>query len=153
MLSEKRGDLLRNRFQHLLEGHRGIVFKVANAYSRHAEDRRDLAQEICAQLWKATQHGMGCGRSRPGCTALNVAISFVRGDSRRTSVALDEIEGEPGHDGEAERENLDGVRALYRFIGRLDPLNRALLLLYLDEKSQREIAEILGIGCCGYPSR
>jgi len=37
------------------------------------------------------------------------------------------------------------VRALYRCIDALNPLNRALLLLYLDERSQREIAEILGI--------
>jgi len=38
-----------------------------------------------------------------------------------------------------------GVRALHAVIDRLDPLNRALMLLYLDERSHREIAEILGI--------
>ena len=37
------------------------------------------------------------------------------------------------------------MRALYRCIERLDPLNRALMLLYLDERSQREIADILGL--------
>lgn len=42
----------RERCQRLLQRHRGIVFKVANTYCRDAEDRRDLAQEICAQVWK-----------------------------------------------------------------------------------------------------
>jgi len=37
------------------------------------------------------------------------------------------------------------VRLLHRFIAQLDGLNRALLLLYLDEKSYHEIADILGI--------
>src|SRR3546814_9908038 len=37
------------------------------------------------------------------------------------------------------------LRVLHRFIATLEPLNRALLLLYLDERSTREIAEVLGI--------
>lgn len=147
VLTGKSTNLLRDRFQPLLDGHRGIVFKVANTYCRHAEDRRDLAQEICTQVWKAFP---AWDETRPFSTwmyriALNVAISFVRSASTHAAVALDEIETEPGHDSDAERENDDGVRVLYRVIGRLDPLNRALLMLYLDEKGQREIAEILGI--------
>ena len=47
----------------------------------------------------------------------------------------------PRHPHEADA----GVRALHAVIDRLDPLNRALMLLYLDERSHREIAEILGI--------
>ena len=140
---------LREPFQTLLERHRGIVLKVANTYCRHAEDHRDLTQEIAAQAWKAFA---AWDATRPFSTwlyriALNVAISFVRGASHpaRQALALDEIDGEPVHDDEATRESDDGVRALYRVIARLDPLNRALLLLYLDERSQREIAEILGL--------
>ena len=40
-------------FAALLQRHSGIVFKVANSYARHPEDRADLAQEIAAQLWRA----------------------------------------------------------------------------------------------------
>ncbi len=139
----------REQFQTLLERHRGIVLKVANTYCRHAEDRRDLAQEIAAQAWKAFA---AWDATRPFSTwlyriALNVAISFVRSTRHpaRQALALDELDSEPGHDDDATRETDDGIRALYRVIERFDPLNRALLLLYLDEKSQREIAEILGI--------
>ena len=139
----------REQFTTLLERHRGIVLKVAHTYCRHAEDRRDLAQEIAAQAWKAFP---AWDAARPFPTwlyrvALNVAISFVRrtGHPARQALALDEIDGEPGHDDDTRRETDDGIRVLYRVIERLDPLNRALLLLYLDERNQREIADILGI--------
>ena len=135
------------RFRDLLEDHRKIVLKVANTYARAPEDRADLAQEIVAQCWRAF------GRYDPQRTfstwlyriALNVAISFVRNNEHRNrhAVALDEdlhdVADEGGNDDE------ERVRVLRRCIDALDPLNRALLLLYLEEKSYREIADILGI--------
>jgi len=135
------------QFRELLERHRKIVFKVANTYCRDPHDRADLAQEIAAQLWRAFP---GYDGERVFSTwmyriALNVAISFRRssGLRERHMVALDEqLHDVAGATGAPED---DSVRALYRCIDRLDPLNRALLLLYLDERSQREIAEILGI--------
>lgn len=140
------GMTAREQFQDLLERHRGIVLKVAHTYCRHAEDRLDLAQEIAAQAWKGYR---GYDPGRPFATwlyriALNVAISHTRSSRGREPLAFDEIT-EPGHDEDTPRETDDGVRALYRCIERLDPLNRALMLLYLDERSQREIADILGL--------
>lgn len=139
----------RQQFQTLLEAHRGIVFKVAATYASHAEDRADLAQEIAAQLWRAFP---GYDRQRPFPTwmyriALNVAISWLRGEGqrRRQTVPLDdslhELPDERGIDAET-RQRLE---VLQRFIAGLDPMHRALLLLYLEERSTREIAEILGI--------
>jgi len=135
------------QFAVVLERHRGLVFKVANGYGRDADDRADIAQEIAAQLWRAWP---GYDPARPLATwmyriALNVAISHLRGRSRHAAhhVALDEsheaIEGAT-HDVDADR-----LQSLQRLIAQLDPLNRALLLLYLDERSHREIAEILGL--------
>lgn len=138
-----------SRFADLLERHRGIVLKVAHTYCRDPEDRRDLAQEICAQLWKAFPKW---DEARPFSTwmyrvALNCAISHARsGATREPALPLDEQLAEPAHGLEAERERDDGLRALRRAIDGLPALDRALLLLYLDERSQREIAEVLGIG-------
>lgn len=142
------GETLQGRFQRLLERHRGIVLKVAHAYCRHPEDRRDLIQEISTQLWRAFP---GYDTGRPFATwmyrvALNVAISQVRiaaGRSRH-HVALDDAAWAQvpaaDTDGEHERRQL-----LNQALERLDPMHRALLLLYLEERSQREIAEVLGI--------
>lgn len=79
--------------------------------------------------------------------ALNVAISHVRSETHRQrhAVPLDDelhdIADDHGNDHEADQR----VRALHRFIAQLQPLNRALLLLYLEDHSYREIADILGI--------
>lgn len=136
------------QFRELLERHRGIVFKVANSYASSAHDREDLAQEIAVQLWRAFPK---YDAARAFSTwmyrvALNVAISHLRERSRHADhhEPLDEA----AHDvptTDPDPESAARVRELYRCIARLDPLNRALLILYLDERSQRDIAEILGI--------
>jgi len=139
----------RATFGELLERHRKIVFKVANTYARQPDDRADLAQEIAAQLWRAFP---GYDAQRTFSTwmyriALNVAISFVRSDSQRQrhAVPLDDAFHDVADGNAADPEADEQVRALHRFIAQLDPLNRALLLLYLEDRSQREIADILGI--------
>jgi len=137
---------IHERFRDHLERHRKIVFKVANLYGRGEEDRRDLAQEISAQLWRAFPR---YDPERPFSTwmyriALNVAISFARSAVQRAryAVPLDEETPDPIDPARAPD---DRVQALHGFMSRLDELNRALLLLYLDEHSYREIAEVLGI--------
>lgn len=142
------------RFTSLLDEHRGIVLKVANTYCRHAEDRRDLAQEIAAQLWRAFP---GYDPARPFSTwmyriALNVAISHLRtANSRPAGIPLDDHHEAEAHDrlmvgdGAGQHESDQRIRALYAVIERQQPLDRALLLLWLEERSQREIADVLGI--------
>ncbi len=137
----------KTEFETLLHEHRGIVFKVANTYCWQTEDRAELAQEIALQLWRAWP---GFDRTRVFTTwmyriALNVAISFVRKEAMRRgrSVPFDEtLHDTPGHI--AEEPDVRELR-LHRFIERQPPLDRALLLLYLDDRPQREIAEILGL--------
>jgi len=135
------------QFRELLERHRGIVFKVANAYCRDPHDRADLAQEIATQLWRAFPRYDG---ERTFSTwmyrvALNVAISFRRSGGRHEQhlVPFDAQLHDVAANGTDESD--ERVRALYRCIDALDPLNRALLLLYLEERSYREIADILGL--------
>ena len=55
---------------------------------------------------------------------------------------LHDVADERSHDHEAD----ERLRMLDRFIATLEPLNRARLVLYLEERSTREIAEILGLG-------
>ena len=128
--------------------HQGIVRKVALSYSRNAADRRDLEQEILAQLWKSWP---AYDEARPFATwmyrvALNVAISIARSQrwhEPEPASLDDDASALPGDDGDVER--AQGVRELRAFIASLDELNRALILLYLDELNYAEIADILGI--------
>ena len=136
-------------FAELIGQHRRIIFKVANTYGFHAQDRDDLAQEITAQLWRAFP---GYDAQRTLSTwmyriALNVAISHVRSSSRhgRHAVPLDETLHDVADENSVDHEADQQLRALHRFIAQLDKLNRALLLLYMEDQSYRQIADILGI--------
>lgn len=138
------------RFVDLLQAHRGIVYKVAGSYSRNAADRDDLVQEICLQLWRAFPR---YDSARPFATwmyrvALNVAISEARRPHRSEAgrfEPLDDIHLETlGADDTAGREQ-EQLEALYALIGRLEPLDRALILLHLDDHSYAGIADVLGI--------
>lgn len=137
-----------DRFLALLEEHDKILYKVASSYCRDPEDRRDLIQEIVVQLWRSFGRFDDSYRFSTWMyrIAMNVAISFYRSHSRRQrdTVPADESLLEiVAADGEAETS--DDVRLLHHFIGQLDELNRALMILYLDGNSYDTIAEILGI--------
>ncbi len=134
------------RFQTLVDEHKKILYKVCNTYCSNRDDREDLAQEIVLHLWRA--FGSFDGRCRFSTwmyrIALNVAISFYRRESVRARHVvsdderlLNEIDDKATHQ--------DEVLLLYQFIAGLDPLNKALVLLYLDGNSYREIADVLGI--------
>ncbi len=136
----------RETFQHLLEEHKKTLYKVCNSYCRDQHSRDDLAQEITIQLWRSFSKFDGRCRFSTWMyrIALNVAISFYRKESIRTRHVIsgeqhlletaDETESQP-----------EDVRRLYKLIDGLDALNKALILLYLDENSYREIADVLGI--------
>src|SRR5690349_12367432 len=82
------------RFLEQLEAHKKIVYKVAGSFCANAADRQELVQEIAIALWRALPRFDG--RSKESTfvyrVALNVAVSFVREQGRRTrhAVALDE---------------------------------------------------------------
>jgi RNA polymerase sigma-70 factor (ECF subfamily) len=139
------------QFEELIEAHGKIIFHVARIYARDREDRNDIAQEIKTQLWRAFPKYSPERRFSTWMyrIALNVAISHLRRESRR-SQQFEPIDGmlelEIGsvmaNDNQQPDERLLVLRKL---IADLDPLNRGLVLLYLEERSYAEIAEILGI--------
>jgi RNA polymerase sigma factor (sigma-70 family) len=139
------------RFESLLQEHRRIVFKVAGLYSRSAADRDDLVQEISTQLWRSFG-GYDATRAKFSTwmyrIALNVAISQVRRERWSESGRFEPLEAhhlETVGGGEPIAEQDERLQALYAFIGQLDPLNRALILLYLEDRGYADMAEILGI--------
>jgi len=134
------------RFQSLMEEHKKILYKVCNSYCRNRDDHEDLAQEIIVQLWRS--FGSFDGRCRFSTwmyrIALNVAISFHRRESTRTRHVLSDEEQLLNAVDETASQP-EEMQLLYQFIAALDPLNKALVLLYLDGNSYLEIAEVLGI--------
>jgi RNA polymerase sigma-70 factor (ECF subfamily) len=143
-----RPDERQARFEELVNGHRKILYKVCRLYCTDAADHEDLSQEILVQLWRsfASFDGRCMFSTWMYRVALNTAISFARSESRRRRY-LDSSEAAEfaAFESPAPVEESDQVRTMYQLISNLDPLPRALMLLYLDGNSYDEMAAILGI--------
>jgi RNA polymerase sigma factor (sigma-70 family) len=139
-------DERQTRFSQSIEQHRGILYAICRSYCPDRNDREDLAQEIVAQLWRSyprfnDAYAFSTWMYR---VALNVAISFDRRTRRRARhTVLDETALETAVEPQPERG--DDVALLRTFIDDLEALPKALMLLYLEGYSHREIAQTLGI--------
>lgn len=137
-----------DEFVEYLREHRRLVYRVAAAYAPAAGEREDLAQEIIAQLWKAFP---AFDRTRRFCTwmyriALNVALSHVRRENRRgVHEPLDASAEKLADERTPAPDAGDRLALAQRLIAGLSELDRALLLMHLDDHSHREIADVLGI--------
>ena len=133
-------------FQTLLDEHKKILYKVCNSYCRNVDDREDLAQEIVIQLWRSFETFDGRCQFSTWMyrIALNVAISFYRRESTRARYVLSDEERVLSAIDETATPSAE-LQALYQLIEELEPLNKALVLLYMDGNSYAEIAEVLGI--------
>jgi RNA polymerase sigma-70 factor (ECF subfamily) len=131
--------------------HGGIILKVARAYTRTNEDCQDLAQEILLQVWRSLPQfeGRASASTWSYRVALNTAIGWHRKERRRrvNHQSLFDVEELPGtgFDGGATVGNREIVERLYAAIHKLPKTDAALVLLYLDDLSYREMAEVLGI--------
>jgi RNA polymerase sigma factor (sigma-70 family) len=135
-------------FMKLIQQHQRIIFKICNAYCKNQDDREDLAQEMIYQLWKSLSHFNPDNKFSTWMyrVALNVAISFYRKERKAgPRIPLTEHLIEVEDTSEAWSEVEENISHLQRFISQLKELDRALMILYLEEKSYKEIAEILGI--------
>ena len=133
-------------FQTLVAAHQAIVIRVCASYCSDREDREDLAQEILVQLWRSFPR---FDRTQNFATwmyrvAINVALSHVRQQYRQPRRHSGGEEQLLQLSDERQHESVE-MQMLRAFIERLDGLNRALILLYLDGYQQKEIAEVLGI--------
>lgn len=138
---------LKPEFIHLITHNQGIIHKVCNLYCDAADEREDLFQEILLQLWKGYKAYKGEAKPTTWMyrVALNTAISSFRKRKRRPQgQGLSDYEFQipsPTTDPDADEKR----RFLYRAINKLSKVEKAIIMLYLEEHSYDEIAEIVGI--------
>jgi len=130
-------------FSELVEKHQAIIHKVTMVYASGRANREDLFQEICLQLWKAYPNFREEAKFSTWMyrVALNTAISNVRKEKTNPDYEqlreTDRIEEE----GADEKEK---ITLLYRAISKLNRIDKAIILLWLEEKNYEEIASIMG---------
>ena len=131
------------QFLALLEAHQNIVHKVCRMYARSEEARRDLFQDIVAQMWRAWP------AFRQDCKvstwmyriALNVAIAGQRKQELPTAELTDAQHLVPA----GEQEMPDAHAQLYAALERLSLSEKSLALLYLEDHTYEEMAQITGL--------
>lgn len=134
-------------FIKLIKQNKGIIYKICNSYCDDKSDRDDLAQEIIYNLWKSFNSFNNAYKFSTWMyrIALNVAISFYRQEKKfknHDSISEGLIVFEENSEDKNEVEYK--VQLLQGFINELKEIDKAIILLYLDDKSQSEIAEITG---------
>ena len=135
-------------FLYIIQSNKGIIYKIANMYCKNEDDRQDLFQEIIIQLWKSFdnyddkfKHSTWIYR-----ISLNVAISFYRKETNRRKIANPLTDGIINFsDDDCFEDTETDLSILQQMIAQLKDLDKALMLLYLEEKSHKEIAQIIGI--------
>ena len=134
-------------FLEVLGRHEQLINKVIRIYAFDSEDRKDLFQEIVYQLWRS--YGSFKGEARMSTwlyrVALNTAItSLRRGKKLSEHTELDDQFITTSGSLET-LYNSEQTRQLYSAIRTLGEVDRALVMLYLEDLSYKEIAEVLGL--------
>jgi RNA polymerase sigma-70 factor, ECF subfamily len=138
-------------FMTWLGEHGSSVIKVARAYTLTSDECQDLAQEILLQAWQSLPNFQG--KASPATwfyrVALQTAMNWQRKDkprrSRQQPLLEVQVLATAGTNSAEQTEQREIVEQLYIAIKQLPKTDAALVLLYLDELSYREMADVLGI--------
>ena len=135
-----------SQFVDLIYEHQGILHRVCSVYESAPEDREDLYQEILLQSWRsfASFNGQSKFSTWLYRVALNSALSRRRKTAGKWEIASlsatsTEIAVQEPPDSDAD------AQLLHQCIRELSKLNRAIVLLYLEQHTYEEMAEITGL--------
>lgn len=134
-------------FNDIFSNYIGVVRKVCNLYADTAEDYEDFFQECMLQIWKSHQNFRGEAKASTWVyrVALNVCLTQLKlkkrkPDNQPIDQKIHYLAWEPYDTTKDEQ-----LRSLYTAIRKLKELDRAIIMLYLEEKSYEEISEVMGL--------
>ncbi|HVZ57356.1 MAG TPA: sigma-70 family RNA polymerase sigma factor [Chitinophagaceae bacterium] len=139
--------MTQQEFLELVDRHGGLIRKVCRLYCDNPQDRQDLYQEIVLQLWRSLpgfrqQSQVSTWMYR---VALNTAITDLRRSRNRVrTTRLEDLEEEPADSEETARMR-EQTRLLQEAIRRLSDIDKAIVLLYLEQHSYEEMEAVLGM--------
>lgn len=135
---------IETEFLELIQQHQGILHKISFAYAGKGLSRDDLNQEMILQLWKSYHSFRGQAKFSTWMyrVAINTAISLTKRpnlfvETTKIPALID--------DPETSFEFSEEVKLLYRAIAELNKIEKAIILLWLEEQSYEEIADTVGV--------
>ena len=123
----------------------GIVHKVANIYFMNSKEREDVIQEMLYHLWKGYSSFKGNSKFSTWMyrVCLNTAITYLSKSKRNNHVPLSHQHIQIGDDNIPETN--ETLALVNKAIENLSQINKGIILLYLEELSYEEIAQITGL--------
>ncbi len=123
----------------------GIAHKVSRIYFEDIHDREDLLQEMMYQLWRSYPHFDGRSKFSTWMysVCLNTALTYRKKNKKEKTEPLSLIHHHVPEQASTNKE--EEINFLFDAIATLSPLNKAIMLLYLDDLSYDEIADITGL--------
>lgn len=137
-------DSTEQQFIQLLSEHQKIIHKVCNLYMNHPLDKEDLFQEITLQAWKGYAQFKGQSKFSTWLyrVALNTAITYFKKERKQIQQVDETWAGEIADYGKEDNEQFN---LMYKAISELSKIDKAIVMLYLDDLPYQEISEMLGI--------
>ena len=123
----------------------GIIIKLCRAYTNSQEDFEDYYQEVCLQIWRSKDNFREESQWSTWVyrISLNVCLTLLKKNKKKGQhFVSDSLPAEETDDNYAFSD--ESLNLLYDAIRKLSEIDRAIITLYLEEKSQKEIAEIIG---------
>ena len=134
-------------FLQMITQNQGIIRKVCHLYGRNESDKDDLYQEIVIQLWRSFGSFRGEAKISTWMyrIALNTAITARRKEAKKVELQFPEFIPKDEADSEEEKLKEERLKDMYNAISKLTEVEKAIVMLYLEDKSYEEMEEILGI--------
>lgn len=124
----------------------GIIIKICRAYSNSQEDFEDYYQEVCLQIWRSRKNFNGNSEWSTWIyrLSLNVCLTLLKKDKKRNEQYFisDALPANLIQDNQVFLD--EDLQQLYNGIKQLSEIDRAIILLYLEERPYIEIAKIIG---------
>lgn len=129
----------------VVNDNRQMIYKVCYMYATDNDHFKDLYQEVLASLWQGLDSFRGDSKMSTWIyrTAINTCVTFFRKHKSHgaDTVTLEAVADIPGDD----NSRSDMLKEMYRLISGLNKMDKALILMWLDERSYDEIAEVTGL--------
>lgn len=123
----------------------GIIIKLCRAYTNSQEDFEDYYQEVCLQIWRSKENFREESQWSTWVyrISLNVCLTLLKKKKNNVQhFVSDAVPAEETEDHDAFSD--ESLNLLYDAIRKLSEIDRAIIMLYLEEKSYQEIADIIG---------
>jgi len=139
--------MTQEEFVRQVQANQGIIQRICNLYGQTRLDREDLFQEIVVQLWKAVPKFKEQSKFSTWLyrVALNTAISDFRKKRRSLPVSEIEVASLEIKSEVIEVTREERLNTMYVAISGLPEIDKAIVMLYLEDKSYEEMEDILGI--------